>query len=397
MRPELDDREWPVPLNLDPRFVGSEAMRDLYQARWEGLVSEGYVMARTLGIRGSGPVIPAGESAITSLCAAGKWVYGATSGRKVHVFAYCALPGSEAVFDLCVLEGCVAAHNSIAWLDGHGLFLGARGADGEGQVFRIGVSALIGSVIQEWNPPAGEATPIALPVPGEGIACMVGDPLRARLYGLSDRTGTLFCVDPTAGDVRVYGHVDELERFAHVLGWGPDACLYGSGTRGRIWRFCPETQMLQDSGLRLPCMAGRGQYSRLGAWALDTRSGTAYAGDVADGLLSALDLSSGRARPIGKPTAQPHIRALAVVPDGRVYGFAGSPGGIGHLFVYEPDTGALRDLGVMASAVDRRWYAYEVDCAVAGPDGRTYFGEAERISHLFVYVPPLCGGVMSDE
>jgi hypothetical protein len=389
MRPELDDREWPVPLNRDPRFLGSQAMHDLYKARWEGLVSEGYVMAKVLGIRGSTPLIPAGESAITSLCTAGDWVYGATSGKHVHVFAHCTLPGCEAVFDLIMLEGHAAVRNAIAWLEGHGLFVGTQGGDGDGEVFRLDISPLIGGVIQEWNPPRVATVPLGAPLEGEGIACMIGDPARGRLYGLSDRTGTLFSCDAESGGFALHGVVDELERFSTTLLLGRDGHVYGAGMRGRIWRFDPELDMTADTGMRLPCMAGRGQYCRVGAWALDPRSGVIYAGDAADGLLSAMDPETGDVRVIGKPAAQPHIRALAVVPDGRVYGFAGPPGAIGHLFVYEPQTAALRDLGVMASAVDRRWYAYEVDCAVAGPDGRVYFGEAERISHLFVYFPPL--------
>lgn len=398
MRPDLDGKDWPVPLNLDPRYTGSPQMARLYAARWEGLVEEGYVMCKDLAIRGSGPAIPPGESAITSLAMGDGLVFGATSGTRAHVFAYCAVSGRDAVLDLAVLDGHTAIRNALAWLPGLGVFAGtaapgraAQGCAGYpgGEVLRIDMPPLIGSIVQEWNPPTASVESVCVPVAGEGVACMIGDPARGRLYGLSDESGMLFSVDAATGETTGHGDADELRRFSPHLILGPDGLVYGTGTRGRVFRFDPDAGTLNDAGMDLPYMAGRGQYSRLGAWAMDPRTGLIYAGDVADGLLSELDVRTGRTRALGKPTAQPHVRALAVVPDGRVYGVAGKPGTIGHLFCCDPAAGELRDLGVMASAVDRRSYAYEADCAAAGPDGRVYFGETERVSHLFVYFPPM--------
>ena len=390
MRPDLDNREWPLPLNLDPRYKGSPLMAQLYAGRWEGLVAEGYVVAKELAIRGSGRPIPAGECAITSLAAADQWVYGATSGRRAHVFAYCPLPAHEAVIDLWATEGPAAIRHALAWLPGHGVFAGTtleepgRG----GEVYRVAEARCIGSMIQEWNPVKAEVASLGVPVDGEGVACLIGDAGRGRLYGLGDRSGTLFSVEAASGEVCTHGIVDELHRFSDDLILGPDGMVYACGTRGRIMRFDPEEGTIAETGMALPHMAGRAQYAQVGAWALDPRTGLIYAGDVADGLLSAIDVRAGRTRPLGAPTGRPHVRALVVAPDGRVYGVAGERDTIGHLFCYDPARAEMRDLGVLTAAVDRRWYGYEFDCAAAGQDGRLYFGESDRISHLFVYFPP---------
>jgi len=401
VRPHLDGREWPVPLNHDPRYRDVPLMRSLYQARWHGLVSEGYVMARELSIRGSSRPIPAGECAITSLAAAEDWVFGATSGRRAHVFAYCPHPSDEAVLRIAALDGHTGIRHALVWMPDHGLFAGTSAPGREdyagGKILKLALPRTVGSVIQEWNPVRGEVDSLGCPVPGEGVACMIGDAARGRLYGLSDATGTLFSVDAGSGAFATHGAIDELHRFSPELILGPDGFVYGCGTVGRIIRFAPDSGAIEDTGMQLPGLAGRAQYSKVGAWTLDERTGLIYAGDVADGLLSVLDVASGRVRVLGKPTAQPHVRALAASADGRIYGVAGGRGTICHLFCHSPATGELRDLGVMTAAVDRRWYGYEFDCAVAAPDGRVYFGESDRISHLFVYFPPAVSAAAGEE
>jgi hypothetical protein len=392
MRPDLENRKWAAPLHKERRTKPTPLFQRLAAAPGRVLVSEGYVMCKELGIKGSGRPIPPGESAITSLVAAGDWVYGATSGRRAHIFGYFSPPAWEVVADVTVLKGHTGVRHSLVWLNGQGLFAGTSAPGLKeyrgGEILKIGATE-VGDVIQEWGIWPPEVKSLGIPVPGEGIACMIGDAKRLRLFGLSDRTGTLFSLDLRSRKMESYGPIDELQRFSPELILGPDGFVYGCGTAGRLLKVNPEQKTIQDSGLALPCLAGRGQYGQVGAWTLDERSGLIYAGDVADGLLSAINVRNGNARVLGKPTAQPHVRALAVAVDGRVYGVAGLRERIGHLFVYDPSIGEMRDLGVMTSASDRRWYGYEFDCAAVGQDGRIYFGESERVSHLFVYFPPL--------
>ena len=414
MGPDLDNRIWPVPLNQQESHRGTPEAGKLSGAAGRSFVREGYVLAKELAIRGSGRAIPPGECAITSLAMGGDWVFGATSGSRAHIFAYCGLPATEVVLDTLTLQDHTSIRNALVNFGDSGLFAGtsAPGRTGYpgGEVLNIRVYP-IGDVIQEWGSQPTVVESLGRPVAGEGIACMIGDRSTKRLYGLSDKTGTLFSVDVAGGRVETHSPIDELGRFSRQLILGPDGLVYGCGTAGQIVRFEPESGTLENIPIYLPTMAGRGQYAQVGAWAIDAVSGLIYAGDVADGLLSVIDVRKGQVRTLGKPTAQPHIRALAVAPDGRVYGAAGLRDTMCHLFCYTPgqtrsqsehvagsqddlpQISELRDLGVMASGTERRWYGYEFDCAVAGADGRIYFGESDRISHLFIFFPPILPSV----
>ena len=49
----------------------------------------------------------------------------------------------------------------------------------------------------------------------------------------------------------------------------------------------------------------------------------------------------------------------------------------------------LRDLGIPYVAVQNPWHGYEFDAATTGRWGEIYLGESDRISHLFIYFPPV--------
>ena len=387
-RPDLDHRDWPVPTNRQEAF--KQHGRLMRQGACPAFVSEGYTVVKELGIRGSSRPIPPGECAITSLAAGDGWVFGGTTGRRAHIFAYCSAPGTEeVVLDLTAFDEHTSIRNSLAYLPGHGLFAGTAnpGCPGYagGQVLAMNLWHG-GDFIQEWG--CGRIQPrlLGVPVATEGVACLIADPAAGRLYGLSDRTGVVFSVDAAGGEVRQYGPIDPLGRFSPLLILGPDGVVYGCGTAGRLMRLDVQAGTVQYAGLTLPSLAGRGQYFRLGAWAMDPRGGIIYAGDEADGVLMAIDVRGPSARLLGKPTAGPHVRALAVAEDGRVYGVAGQRDRIAHLFRCDPQRGELRDLGVLVAGTEKRWYGYEFDAAVAA-DGRIYLGESDRISHLFMYFP----------
>ena len=93
-------------------------------------------------------------------------------------------------------------------------------------------------------------------------------------------------------------------------------------------------------------------------------------------------------RSLGKVIPQPRVRAMAVANDGRVYGTAGPPDDLNHLFVYDPEQADLRDLGIPTALVERLWHGYDFAAAATGWNGELYFGEHDRIAHLFLYFPP---------
>ena len=392
MRPELDDKEWRTPITHREGYRESRDKNLLYAAARQAKVSEGYVLAKELGVRGSSRPIPPGECAITSLCRGRRKIFGATSGKRAHIFAYDPDPASEVVIDVLAVDEHTHMTNSLAWVPKNGIFAGTSAPEREdyqgGEILKVR-RPYLGDVIQEWGSVKCQVESLGVPVEGEGIACLIADQELKRLYGLSDVSGSLFTVDLPDEKVTIRGQVDDLPRFSPHLLLGPDRCVYACGTAGHLVRYDPSREEFEDTGLFLPSMRGRAQYSEVGAWVMDENTGQIYAGDVADGLLSAIDPRRGEVRILGKPVAQPHIRSLTVAPDGRVYGTAGQRGAISHLFCYTPATRELRDLGVMTAGTERRWYGYEFDCAVAGEDGRLYFGETDRISHLFVYFPPM--------
>ena len=68
-------------------------------------ITEGSVALRELGHFGVAPPIPNGESAVTALTSGAgmKKIYGATSGRKSHLFYYDPSPAAEHAVDIGVL------------------------------------------------------------------------------------------------------------------------------------------------------------------------------------------------------------------------------------------------------------------------------------------------------
>ena len=78
---------------------------------------------------------------------------------------------------------------------------------------------------------------------------------------------------------------------------------------------------------------------------------------------------------------------MAVIPDGRVYGFCGR--GIEHLFVFDPETPAATDLGVAVSVIERRRYGYQFSSAVVNRDGHLFFGENDNLGHVWIYFPTI--------
>ena len=110
---------------------------------------------------------------------------------------------------------------------------------------------------------------------------------------------------------------------------------------------------------------------------------------VIDGVIFVFDPEQMTIRSLGKVVAEPRCRAITVGLDGRVYGVVGEAGGMGHLFCYDPLAQELRDLGIPFATSERSWHGYEFDAACTGPNGEIYLGESDRISHLFIYFPPI--------
>jgi len=80
------------------------------------------------------------------------------------------------------------------------------------------------------------------------------------------------------------------------------------------------------------------------------------------------------------------VSALAGLPDGRIYGFAGLE--IAHWFRLDPGAAEARDLGVAVSVLSARRYGFEFSAILPGPGGELYCAENDRGGHLWLYLPP---------
>ena len=381
----LRERTWPT----RPEKVN---MGDYGQATF---VREGHVETRALQRHQNlSEPIPAGESAITSLCRGkGGVIYGATSGNRSHLFCYNPGPGQDSVVDLGVLPGAKEVRRSLV-ATGDGRIIGGVTAHDDteegGYLFAYPRRSKEGE---------GFVDRLAAPVEGEGIACLAIDERMERVYGLSAETGTFFVYSLEDDTVTTMGQVDDTNTFSQVLVVANDGRVYGAKSLGELFRHDPMTEfgipesdpeLITPLGVRIPSVAGRDYYNRLDSAVLDEETGLIYGGGSADGVVFVFDPCTTTVTALGKVTAEPRIRCMTVGLDGRVYGVAGDRDGMGHLFRYDPETRELKDLGIPYSGMDRVWHGYEFDAACTGEWGEIYLGESERESHLFMYFPPVC-------
>ncbi len=348
-------------------------------------VREGRVETRALQMHQNlSEPIPAGECAITSLCRAKRGlIYGATSGKRSHLFCYNPGPGQDGVTDLGVIPGAKEVRRSLVACDDGRVIGGVTVADAPEE------GGYLFAHTRRHRRHDSSLDRLATPVEGEGVAALAIDNARQRVYGLSTVTGTLFVYDLVGEAVSVKGPVDETNTFSHVLVVDNEGRVYGAKALGELFRYDPETDCVSPLGVRIPTVAGRSFYNRLDSAALDEDTGLIYGGGSADGYLFVFDPATVTVTALGKVAAEPRVRCMTVGLDGRVYGIAGDHDGMGHLFRYDPQTRELADLGIPYSGMDRVWHGYEFDAACTGEHGEIYLGESDRVSHLFLYFPPI--------
>ena len=218
---------------------------------------------------------------------------------------------------------------------------------------------------------------------------MAVSPDRTTAYGLSSESATFFAADMASAEVTIKGRATEDPNYSHVLVADRRGRIYGAGPLGELFRFDPATDQSDTLPVSLPTVAGRDFYNRMDSAALDPATGLIYGGGSADGVIFVLDPKEMTMRSLGKVIAEPRCRCITVGLDGRVYGVAGEPDGMGHLFCYDPGTHELRDLGIPCAGSERAWHGYEFAAACTGRNGEIYLGESDRISHLFMYFPPI--------
>ena len=412
----LKDKKWPVPPGDEERCKG-ERVKEFLKIRAEyeksAFVSEGHIEVRRLGPAAFTRPLPPGESAITALVQYhnGK-IYGGTSGKKAHLFYYDPSPDADTVVDIGVIGENLKVISLVAEEKGR-IFGGMvqRDRNGDGFLFSYSPCEVMiekidikGKGVREvfYTPAedqifhsivdpchsAGEINILTAPVKGDGIASLVIDNKRKLLYGLSDKKGIFFTYDISGKKVIIKGPVDEINEFSRKLVMDKEGIVYGAKAKGELFKYNPEEDKIEKLSLFIPSLKGRELYNRVDSWALDEVSGLIYGGNI-DGILFIFNPFERTITALGKPIDQSRIRALTVGKDGRVFGVAGEAGSCAHLFCYNAETRELKDLGVPLATVETPWYGYEFESAVAGKDGEIYFGESDRISHLWIYFPAI--------
>ncbi len=349
-------------------------------------VSEGALTVKAIDFGGQMRAIPRECSAITALGLADGVVYGATSGEQSWLFQYALRSYCEAAIPLGAVPGCTQV-GAVVVRPGGGALL-AGGDEREHRLIRVSGLHLPGDVIQEWGVPSPRYEDLAVPVPGERIACLQASADGTRLVGLSEPSGVLFWVSTHDGTVTVVGEVDPVGFFGRTLVEDGDGTWYAFGTLGRLLCYDPSTETIEPTGVQVPCFPGRGPYARVTAAVLDDTERWLFVGDT-EGLFSVVLLEEERVLTLGKPIPLGGVDHLVRIGDGRIYGIAGSREGMAHLFSHDPREGSLRDLGVCCATTEKAWYGYRFGALLATPEGRLIMGEDDHLGCVFSYFPPV--------
>ena len=338
-------------------------------------------------------VIPSGECAIRSLAVAPNGtIYGATSGKRSHLFAL--FPQHGYVQPLGFLKDVSLVHRALAVSKSGDVYIGAGGSNGH--LFKYVPKRDEAKAIRIDAPL--EVTDLGAPVAGEGIHSLAIDRERDVLYGLTWPSGQVFSYRIGSVEFVAHGKVAERnipgENFEKHKNIGKAITVHSSGfalmsgENGRIFRVkALGTGVLEPLDLNAPTVRGREPYNGVDAWA-ESESGILYGG-TSDGYLFRLDPKSWKIENLGKPLNQYRIRGLAFAKNGKLYGVGGDDDEMARLFSYDPASGVYEMLGMID--VNRRpyysWQAYVIDAVAAGLDGTLYFGQSERKSKLYLYHP----------
>ena len=342
-------------------------------------ITEGTVALRELGNCAVAPPIPNGESAITALApgAGLKKIYGATSGKKSHLFFYDPSPAAEHVVDIGILGE--DAECRILAADTGGVLHGI--VNPGGRIFRYDPRGEF-SVIWRY-----EVKPIEFPGVelGEDAACGAAEPESGKIYAVGRKSSALFEVDIQQKSVRRLAEIEGAGK-SNALALVGRGNIFGSGKNGHLFRYAISSGALDVLDLQLPSPKGMEFLNHLDSAVCDEQ-GTIFAGTTL-GTIFRFEPAALKVTGYGRPVSDHRIRALALGKDGIVYGAAGSPGKNSHLFRWDPRTGEVKDLGLPMVHFPKNWVCYDISALATGPNGEIYIGESERISFLMIYYPP---------
>lgn len=373
--------------------------------------------------------IPADSSPITALLAhsSGK-VYGATSGKRSHLFVFDArvnkvfplgvVPAAQGVHG-CLVEGKTETIYIGTGRNEHELLTLTREMPHGRRAIEKQLWADIesryagyeGGHLHAYDPAKGDAevyledasakvSDLGVPLPGESIYAMAIDAKRGVIYGIGYPHAELFAFDIAKRETRRLGKwMEKLAYPGPERSWrgvpralvvDSDGVVWSSGDNGLLRFYDPRICEFGETSMRIP-----GEYWETQNYdaypvveQLFVRGDGTFVGTTSDGFVFTAQPNANRLLSWGKPRVERRIRAATQGRDGRLYMVAGEKDDVCRLFSFRLDEGYL-DWGVLG--VDRSPYyakiAYQFDAMCTGADGTVFIGESDRRAKLFMFVP----------
>ncbi len=351
--------------------------------------------------------LPIYRNAVQSLIVTGDHIVaGTTADEGLAPFVYVASISQREMISYSDLEETIPGQRSIQsdfcqGTDGT-LYAGTiankdnYGKRGAGHLIAVDVDRDGAIAIQD----------LGSPVPGEGIFALTCDAAGSTIFGISYPTGKFFTYDIASGEEEVFDDIvptdSERRDFRHYV-QTPDMYLsralvenergmiYGSSGLNNIFYFNPEEKSFTILDETLPEVWGRTSLGQVQAWAT-SEDGLLYGGNRGDGELFILNPETGSVKNLGKPVLMHQLRGLAFGRDGKLYGVAGGPPGYGHLFSYDEEKGfhiyGNPQFTMVAPGIEQGidWRAFNMSRLASSPDGKyIVIGEDESLSQLLIF------------
>jgi len=288
--------------------------------------------------------------------------------------------------------------DEVLWKDIQARFSGYDG----GHLYRF-IPAESRSKVKMPDMPA-DVVDLGIPSPGNSIYALAVSPDGETIYGLTYPDGSLFRYLLQTGTFESIGTADSKLNFhgperhwrslSRSLICDRSGRLFFSSTGGELKYYAPLTGLITETGLRIPADLDPSQfhqdYDVVEYFAADPK-GVIYGG-TSDGYLFRFDPETMVLNNLGKPRAGRRLRCLTAGSDGSIFLMAGERPETSQqpckFYRYKPGEGFL-ELGLLIADRSPFYYrrGYQFDAMATGRDGTIYLGESERDSSLFLYIP----------
>jgi hypothetical protein len=257
-----------------------------------------------------------------------------------------------------------------------------------------------GSHYMAYDPKTGQTEDFGIGPRFEGMNTGTYDPKFNRIYGLTHPRGHFVYYDVATGAKVDKGRIDNWDSICRTLGIDDQGNVYGSFGTGRIFKYDPERDSLQELSARLPVREkgislGRDYDKSETAWRVvvwDQRTKKFYGVEESASTLFSFDPNAppdGQVKTLGQmcipkfassrdvPYATLSLtigqdRKLYYAAAGAEFDYGGSTGvAASHLLTYDLRTGGIEDLGEMRLPDGRPIVG--TNAADTGPDGTIYF------------------------